>query len=188
MNSIDLLKSKLEPLGLYNLEQKSLIYAELMAYAVAFDVLYDKLEEIEREMFVDTAESYGLVTREKAFGYKKTNVSANIRREMLNTRSSITSNDFNKEKIENSLKAAGIEGYIIEVPSEYLMHINCLEVVDTEASNEETESMARKFMPAHIETIFDFRPLQWTQIETKDLTFSQMESNNLTWYEIDNYS
>lgn len=187
MESINLFISKLKPLGLYNLNQGTLIYAELASYAVALDVIYDKLEEIEKEMFVDTAESYGLTLREKAFGYKRSNVSMAVRREMLNYRSSITSNNFNKEKIKDALVASGIDGYIIEVPSEYLMHINCLNVIDTEVSNEEAESRAKKFMPAHVETIFDFRPLQWSYIDNMDLTFEEMDSNDLTWNEIDNY-
>lgn len=188
MESINLIKSKLKPLGLYNLEPGTLIYAELMSYAVALDVLYDKLEEIEKEMFVNTAESYGLSLREKAFGYKRTNVSLETRREMLKYRSSITSSNFNKAQIEDALKASGINGYIIEVPNEYLMHINCLEVIDTETSNEEVENSARKFMPAHIKTIFDFRPLQWSYIDSMDLNFGEMDSKDLTWNEIDNYN
>lgn len=188
MESINLLKSKLSPLGLYNLNQGSLVYAELASYAVAFDILYDQLEEIEKEMFVDTAESYGLFLREKAFGYKRNNISVTARREMLNYRSSITSSNFNKEKIEDALKASGINGYVIEIPNEYLMHINCLDVIDTEVSNEEIENRAKKFMPAHIETIFDFRPLQWSYIESLDLSFERMDLNDLTWNEIDNYN
>ena len=188
MESINLLKSKLEPLGLYNLEQGTLVNAELMAYAVALDILYDKLDEIEKEMFIDTAEDYGLSLREKAYGYKRTSVSAATRREMLNYRSSITSNDFNKESIEDALKASGIDGYIIEVPSEYLMHVNCLQVVDTEVSNNEVESRAQKFMPAHVKTIFDFRPLEWEKIDNMQLSFEEMDSTDLTWDEIDNYN
>ena len=106
---------------------------------------------------------------------------------MLIYRYSITSNDFNKESIEKALIAAGIRGYIIEMPSENRIYINCLELFDTMVTNTMAQVEAEKFLPAHLLYDFDFRPLQWAQIEDKDLTFSQMDAADLTWGQINNY-
>lgn len=187
MNTLDSMKSKLKPLFIYNLNDTSLVSMELEAYAEGLDSLYDALEEIENECFISTAKDYGLDFREKMYSSVRSNLTFEKRREMLLYRYSITSNDFNKESIEKALVVAGIRGYIIEVPSENKIYINCLELFDTMATKSMAQAAAEKFLPAHLSYDFDFRPLQWIQIEDKDLTFSQMDASDLTWDQIDNY-
>ncbi|MDQ5983851.1 MAG: hypothetical protein RUMPE_00880 [Eubacteriales bacterium SKADARSKE-1] len=187
MSTLDSMKSKLKPLCLYDLSDSSLISAELKAYAEGLDILYDVSEEIEKECFISTAENYGLDLRERLYSSTRSNLTLSERREMLLYRYSITSNDFNKESIEKALVAAGIRGYIIEAPSANKIYINCLELFDTMVSNSMAQAEAEKFLPAHLSYDFDFRPLQWVQIEDKDMTFSQMDAADLTWDQIDNY-
>lgn len=187
MNMLDSMKSKLEPLCLYNFSDSSLVNKELKAYVEGLNNLYDMLKELEKECFISTAQDYGLSLREKMYSSVRSNLTIDERREMLNYRYSITSNDFNKQSIEKALIAAGIRGYIIEVPKENKIYINCLELFDTMVTKNMAQEEAEKFLPAHLLYDFDFRPLQWIQIEDKNMTFSQMDAKDLTWNEIDSY-
>ena len=64
MKSLVSMKQKLEPLGLYDLSGSGEVECELKAYAEGLDTLFDTLDELQREYFIQTAESYGLSRRE----------------------------------------------------------------------------------------------------------------------------
>ena len=64
MKSLVSMKQKLEPLGLYDLSGSGEIDCELKAYAEGLDTLFDTLDELQRENFIQTAESFGLSRRE----------------------------------------------------------------------------------------------------------------------------
>ena len=65
MTSLESMINKLKPLGVYNLNSDSLVYAELSAFAVGIDILRDELDELLREAFVKTAESFGIENLER---------------------------------------------------------------------------------------------------------------------------
>ena len=175
----------LKPLSLYKLSDDTLIHAELLTYSIEFDTLINSLNELERECFISTATDFGLSLREKIFGPIRLDLTQSSRREMLLYRGAITSNDFNLEAMAKSLVSVGIKGYIIEKPSLYQIHINCLELLDDSRSQAQVEIEAKKFLPAHLEAIFDFRPLQWVQIDAMDKTCLEMDNKDYTWAQID---
>ncbi len=60
MDVLTMLREKLDGCGLYDLQQGTVVYAELAAYAAGLQMIYDQLEELERELFITTAEDRGL--------------------------------------------------------------------------------------------------------------------------------
>ena len=52
------MKQKLMPLGLYDLEGQSEVLCELKAYAEGLDLLFEYIDELFRENYIATAESY----------------------------------------------------------------------------------------------------------------------------------
>ena len=62
------MKTKLVGSGLYDITAKSNIGAELLAYAEGLDPVFDMLEMMERELFIDTAENFGIAERERFVG------------------------------------------------------------------------------------------------------------------------
>ena len=83
MESFDSMKTKLDALGLYKIEENSNIYAELKSYAAALDEMFAILETMLKELFIDTAEDYGISSREILLGREKDGFSLEKRREML---------------------------------------------------------------------------------------------------------
>ena len=67
MSEFDRMSRILSDTGLYSAEQGSVVYAELMAYAEGLDMFFGEAEELLRECFVSTAESYGITLREALF-------------------------------------------------------------------------------------------------------------------------
>ena len=185
MSSINNINQILKPLSLYNLSSDTLIHDELSVYASEFDRLQSLLDTLEKECFINTATDFGLAYKEKISGNVQSNLSVSNRREMLLSREAITSNDFNLDFIIKSLISAGIRGSIIEKPKLYQIYINCVELVDSSILKEDAEREARKFLPAHVEAIFDFRPIQWKIIDNLDRSFLQFDNKDFTWKQID---
>ena len=60
MAEFERMKEILEQTGLYTVGESSLIYAELQAYAAGLDKYFEALDELAREGFAATAQTYGL--------------------------------------------------------------------------------------------------------------------------------
>lgn len=187
MNILDSMKEKLEPLGIYNLEDDSLVCKELQTYAESLKLVKDSIDELEKEYFINTAESYGLTLREKMYTSAKSDLDVEKRRDMLKYRYSITSNDFNKEDIKKALLAIGIKCEVIEYPNENTIYINCLENLDTTISKDDLKILANEFLPAHLSYEIDFRLLKWSEIESRNLSFQDMDDKDMTWSQIDTF-
>lgn len=182
------LQQKLRPLNLYSLNGNTLVDAELKAYAKGLDILASKLDTLQREIFINTAQTFGLALRERLFGRIKSSVSAANRREMLNYRNSITANDFTKEDIKNAMTACGLNTCIQENFDGESIYIRCLSLIDNFSTKSEAIAAAQEFLPAHLNAEFDFRDLTWDYIDSLEESFNEFEAKNLTWNEIDTYN
>lgn len=187
MDVLQSLKNTLRPLRLYRFTGDTLVECELAAYASVLQPLEDAIETLERELFVSTAQDYGLLLREEAAGRRKPQTSLESRREMLIYRMAVTSNDFTRESMERALVAAGIRANMVEQPDRSSVYINCIETFDPFVGEEQIEKEAEAFLPAHLNAEFDFRPLSWDYIEDQGLTFDQMDAKSFSWQQIDQY-
>ena len=77
--------SKLAPLRLYNITEHSEIGVELSVIAEEIDAFYEYMDEVLREMFIATAQSWGISEREKFICKEKSNLTLEKRRELLET-------------------------------------------------------------------------------------------------------
>ena len=68
MSRLQALRDALRPLGIYRLDEGSLVYAELAAYAAGLDLLEEGLDELEREAFIQNRPGEGVSKREKIYG------------------------------------------------------------------------------------------------------------------------
>ncbi len=63
MTALESMSEKLRQTGLYEVDS-GMIHMELCAYAAGLDILYEMMNEWERECFLDTAVGEGLTRRE----------------------------------------------------------------------------------------------------------------------------
>lgn len=186
MSSLNSLKQILRPLGFYNLQENSLISAELAAYAAVLDDIENQLLELEQERFIVTAQKYGLDIRERIFGKEYHEKNIEDRRNLLLHRYSINSNDFNESSFKKIFNTVGLSAYIIEYPLQNKVYINCIEFSNPSVNKTNIKNIIQEFLPAHLEYIFDLRNLHWDLIDSKNNTFNEIDAKNLTWDDIDN--
>ncbi len=113
MKSIDSMKKKIEQTGIYKVTDGSNIQKELKAYAEGLDTLFDTLEELERECFITTAESYGLSQREKFLGYDRSGEETEDRRKILEIAEQLTG-ECTVEAFKKILEGYGLTNYSID--------------------------------------------------------------------------
>ena len=77
------MKNKLVATGLYTADDSSNIAEEISAFAQELDTMFDTLDEMTREYFIVTAESYGITERELFVGKDRSALTTEKLREML---------------------------------------------------------------------------------------------------------
>lgn len=125
MSRLQALRDALRPLGIYKLEKSTLVYAELAAYAAGLDLLEDGLDELEREVFLPTAQGEGISRREEIYGKPKTLLPLRERREMLLYRGAINNRNNTREDLERALVACGLRAQVKENLDGASIYINC---------------------------------------------------------------
>lgn len=156
MSRLQAMREALRPLGIYRLEEGSLICAELAAYAAGLDLLEEGLEELEREAFIQTAEDYGVSNREMIYSKPKTLRPLQERREMLLYRGGINNQNNTREDLERALVACGLRAAVTEQLDGASIRIDCLGVLDDFADQAQIQTAAAEFLPCHLEAVFHF--------------------------------
>ena len=143
MSSYDSMKSKLAPLGVYTLAAGSEIDCELQAYGCGLDVLFDKLDEFEREAFIATAESYGLSEWERFLEKERAEQPTASRRALLlgyeqGLRLGARASDF-----AHFLASCGLEQAVVrEYPADQrLMEIKTFERIDEQTKKTDIQEI-----------------------------------------------
>ena len=150
MGSFDSMKSKLAPLGIYSLEEGDTVCRELGAYAEGLDPLFDELEEMERESFIATAESYGLSEREKFIDREKPQLTTERRRELLIMQEKSSSGDASAAGFRQYLSDCGLQSYRVdEFPSRQRIAIYINDVLN-EGEKSLIGSKIALAAPAHL--------------------------------------
>lgn len=182
-NPLSSLCAKLTPTRLYSCEPGSLVYAELSAYAKALAPLCDLLDELQKEAFIPTALSFGLALRERLCGPELAFLPPQERRDRLLSRGAVTVNDYTPKGIQNALFSLGIRATVCE-SADQTVYVNVISA-DRDLSQNQIIVAASEFLPAHCPCSFDFSPLSWSLIDTKDLSFDAMDQAGLSWEQID---
>lgn len=187
MSSLESIKSSLKPLGIYYLDGESFLNIELSTYALELDRLNNAIEELEQECFVSTSNSYGLDSRERLCGYLRQSWEANKRRKKLMHIISIKPTDYTKERIEYALQCCGVNTSISEDTANGNIYINCIDTNEVFESRDNTQNEAKRVLPAHLSYTFDFRDINWANIDEHQKTFDEMDNANMMWNEIEVY-
>lgn len=185
MTALESMINKLSPLGVYNLNSDTVIYAELAAFAVGLDVYRESLETLLRECFVATAESYGIENRELAVGKPREDLLLEKRREMLFNRLSFSAGDFTPEGLKKALSFIGIDGTVSEQPEAQRISIFVADGEYPLAEREWISAQIKGILPAHLEWDVVFSGFSWSVSDSKSNTFSVIDGKGYNWKKID---
>ena len=111
MKSFTSMREKIQSTGLYSVKDNTNINTELRAYATGIDLLFSNLELMLKELFIDTAESYGIAEREKLIGAERSEYSIEKRREMLKDMQMTRGLSCTPKAFEKTLESYGLSDF-----------------------------------------------------------------------------
>lgn len=149
MNSFESMKKGLESTGIYNVSEGSNVRKELLAYAEGLDRVFDELSVMERECFIETAESYGLTEREHFLGVDRSTLDVERRRELLETAEQLRG-ECTVQAFEKIVRGYGIESFkFVEHPTGNYMLLYIYDELTAE-QKAVLKSRVNEDFPAHI--------------------------------------
>lgn len=156
MNSLDSMTKKLENTKIYAVKPGGRNYAEIKAFSVGLDMIFNELDEMLREYYIDTAQSYGLTERERFTGAVRDDLSIEKRRELLKTREQTNEKFCTPEAFNKILQGYGLGGFeLIENPQENALTVKIYDALD-EQNKVWVNKMIENDFPAHLAVTVDF--------------------------------
>lgn len=186
MSPLESMKKELRATGLYALSGATLVDAELASYAAGLQPVSDAIEELQRELFVQTASGYGLSLRERLFLLGAEGDEAQ-RRAAVTALGAVTPRGFLRESIQKTLCGAGVLCEICEKPEEQTVYLNMGTQADTTQEQTQKIETAKRFLPAHLGAELDFRSISWNNIDQAGGTFDTWDAKGLSWDSVDQY-
>ncbi len=156
MNSLDSMTKKLENTKIYAVKPGGRNYAEIKAFSVGLDMIFNELDEMLREYFIYTAQSYGLTERERFTGAVRDDLSIEKRRELLKTREQTNEKFCTPEAFNKILQGYGLGGFeLIENPQKNALTVKIYDALD-EQNKAWVNKMIENDFPAHLAVTVDF--------------------------------
>lgn len=186
MDSLDSMIKKLAPLKVYKLENSN-VYDELFAYSKGIDLLFESIDLLQKEAFIQTAESFGLLQREKIFDSGHPKYTVEKRREMLLGRMSTGQEHYTLQGVKSFIKSLGVESIITEHPKWREIYV---EIIDSSLGSDRRayiEKEIKKIMPLHHIVCVAFGNVSWDYLEKKNYTFAYFDVKDYTWEAINNF-
>lgn len=150
MNSYDSMKQKLDEIGIYNINAGSNISNELAACAEGLDGLFQSLETMTKEYYIETAEDYGIVRREKFLGKERSEYTTEKRREMLKLLEQNMGGKCTSDAFSDILKSCGLSDFsFTESPTNYRLSIHVNDVLTEEQKDIVRQRVDLEF-PLHL--------------------------------------
>lgn len=146
MSEFQIMRDILSSTGIYDVSQGSDLYAEIMAYSEGLNMLFDEVNEMLRECFVSTAESYGLTYRENWI--KKYNLDRTVsgRRNSIIKTLSVCQMDYTYSGMSKIKDSFNIHGNFHAYTSPLKVTFECTDNINNIQKNT-IENQMKRFMP-----------------------------------------
>lgn len=149
MSELSTMRNKLSQTGLYNISPVSIVNAELMAYAEGLDMIFGELDEMLKECFIATAESYGLTMRESLFRRYSLDRTTDGRRNALINAMSVCQTDYTYEGMRKIRDSFNLHGDFHTYTSPMKVTFECTDTLTSSQKQIISRQMAN-FMPCWI--------------------------------------
>lgn len=156
MGSYDSMKEKLNAVGIYSIDENSNISKELSAYSEGLDSLFESLDTMTKEYFIETAEDFGIERREKFLGKERGEYSTEKRREMLMLQEQNMGGKCTPDAFCDILRSCGLTDFTFtELPSTFRLSITINDTLLLEQKKIITERINLEF-PLHLLVAINF--------------------------------
>ena len=178
------LKELLRPLRVYELEGTA-NGAELEAQGQALDGAEQRLEEIQREMLVSTAEGRGLEAIERLLARRPVTDDLEMRRAALAALLRIGGDSFTLSAINDNLKGCGLNAVASETGEPGRVEVRFPDVPGIPDGFEEMREIIESILPAHVGIEYVYWYITWALLEKKFATWGDIEAIGPTWGELE---
>ena len=152
----DHLRTLLRPLGIYDLTAGSLSGSELDALGQGLDALSERLDYVERESALATAESEGLDRREALFARTPVRYTTELRRQAIAALMRIDKDSFTLADINNTISGCGIKAVVQETDQFGHVRVIFPDVTGVPDGFEQIREIILDIIPCHLEVEFSF--------------------------------
>ncbi len=175
------LRNLLGPLGVYDLSRESLSGSELDALGLGLDEISEKLDYVERESALTTAQGEGLDRLEALFAKAPVNYSLPLRRQAIAALLRIGEGDFTLSAINDTITGCGINAVAQEKDRFGYLRVIFPDVVGIPDGFEQIREIILDIIPCHLEVEFYFRYLTWAECHALGYTWDTVHQRRWTW-------
>ena len=176
------LRNFLRPLGVYDLTPGSLSGSELDALGRGLDSLSARMDYVERESSLATAEGEGLRRRETLFARTPVHYSTDLRRQAISALLRIGGDCFTLSDINNTISGCGIKALALEKERFGYIRVIFPDVAGIPEGFEQIRGIILDIIPCHLDVEFYFRYLTWQECEAFQYTWAIIHEREYSWY------
>lgn len=172
------------PLGVYR-RQGVYTAGELASEGEALDGVLSALEELEREVMQDSAESWGLERLEGLLTYRPVFYDQEGRRAALSALLRIGGDSFTVKALNDNLKGCGINAIVSETEEQGVVQVHFPNVPGVPEGFERLRKIIEDILPCHLQINYVYWFLVWGQMEEKFPTWGELDRSGHTWEELE---
>ena len=185
MSYAQYLRELLRPLGVYDLTAP-INGGELDGAGVGLDGAEARLDEILRETFLTTAEGCGLERIAVLLARRPVTEEPRVLGDALAALLRIGGDSFTLAAINDTLSGCGVCARVME-EQVGTVTVHFPDVGGIPAGFDELKQIIEDILPAHLEVKYHFWYMIWEELERKLPTWQAIESQGLTWVELEAY-
>lgn len=184
MSSAERMRKLLSPLEVYRWEG-SFQWAELKSAGEALDACMAQLEEIQREMNLETAQGLGLQRIAALLAKSPAATTPQDMRRALAALLRIQDHSFTLEAINDNLSGCGLVAQAVELEKADHIGVVFPEVPGIPKNFPEAKQIIEDILPCHLQIEYLFWYITWRELEEKLSSWKEIENRNLTWAELE---
>ena len=179
MSCAQYLRDLLRPLGVYDLEAP-FNGGELDVQGGALDGVLERLEEVEREVCLDTAESWGLENAASLFTRRPVAGQPRQLAAALAALLRIGGDSFTLAAINDTISGCGVPA-VVKERGKGLVSVSFPGVAGEPDNFEELKKIIEDILPTHLGVEYDFWYLTWSELEAHFQSWKEIEDLDLSW-------
>lgn len=178
------LRELLRPLGVYDLSAP-FNGSELDAQGAALDGVMDRAEEVQREVSLVTAETWGLENTARLFVRRPVASDPRKLASALAALLRIGGDCFTLTDINNTISGCGIKALAQEKDRFGYIRIIFPDVAGIPEGFEQIREIILDIIPCHLDVEFYFRYLTWAECEAYGYTWAIVHERDYTWFQFE---
>ncbi len=187
MSAADSMRALLEPLGVYNWEDGSFQWAELVSLGGAVDSCRQELDNTEQEMNLQTAQNEGLRRIYELLAQKPAVTEIEPLRRALAALLRIRDGNLSLRDISDNISGCGVLAEVRETANVGEVEVWFPDTVGIPDDFRNMKRIIEDILPAHLDIRYDFWYVTWKRVENCFASWRALEEKNLSWKLLERY-